>query len=323
MPSTQSIKLRISAIKSTKQITQAMELVAATKMRKAQETALASRGYAIAALELLADISQAAQGGDQLMANGGETLGLLAVRPIKKTAILIITSDKGLAGSYNASVFKKLEKFMAEQTALGQKPEDFIYLTVGQKATDYVKRREWKLEYSVAKLGDAVHFEDTQTLAEKIIGEYAQAKFDQVLVFSTNFTSALKQEVIMRTILPIDFARIRQTVEDIIPQSGRWAALRETATANRPSKPSEYIIEPSPHAALSSLLPLLFKMQIYHMILEANASEHSARRLAMKNASDNAGDLISYLTLLYNRQRQSSITTQIIEITGAAAAMNR
>ena len=151
---------------------------------------------------------------------------------------------------------------------------------------------------------------------------YVSGDWGSLTVFSTNFVSALKQEAIQRELLPIDFEKIREGVNSIIPKTGRYSNLRETIEAARPKKPTEYIIEPTPEAALQKLVPTLFKMQIYHMILESNASEHSARRLAMKNASDNAKDLTEELTTIFNRVRQEKITNEILEITGGARALN-
>lgn len=315
MISPQALKKRISGIKSVKQITSAMELVAATKMRRAQETALNSRGYAFSALELLANLyeSLAAERNDTETAFSP----LLEKRPVKKTLILLAAADKGLAGSFNGAVFKKLEQFMAKDAAPA------IFVAVGQKSVEYIKRRQFPLEAQFTKYGDIFNYDGIIPLANILIDGYEKKKWDRVIVFSTHFLSALKQEVVMRELLPVDVKKIRETVEELVPETGRFSQLRRSLIENRPAHPAEYLIEPSRESVLRELLPLLLKMQVYHIILEANASEHSARRVAMKNATDNAGELIHDLTLQYNRSRQAIITKEITEIVGAASALQK
>jgi F-type H+-transporting ATPase subunit gamma len=333
MASLQHIKKRLIGIRNINQMTKAMELVAATKMRRSQETALASRPYAFTALEILANVVEYLQtridadgAYAQTDANGNQNtfnlreIDLLRSNESGKTAILLVSSDKGLAGSFNSSVFRKLEKFLANY----QLPiADYEFIPVGQKAIDYVKRQGYPLLKEFSHYGDFMHLEEVLPLSEFIIETYLKNKNSRLLVFSTHFFSALKQDVMERQLLPIDFARIRATVEEIVPETGRYSALRRELIESRPERPIDYLIEPSPEAALNHLLPLLFKMEVYHLILEANASEHSARRLAMKNASDNASDIISRLVLEYNRSRQAAITKEIIEITSTTAAIKK
>ncbi|MDO8536997.1 MAG: ATP synthase F1 subunit gamma [bacterium] len=319
MISPQLLKKRIGGIKNVNQITSAMELVAATKMRRAQETALNSRPYALSALEMLADISE----GLAMELDNSKIFqsSLLEKRTIKSTMIVLIAADKGLAGPFNGAVFKKLENFL-ENTDSKNGPE-FTYLAVGQRAADYLKRKRADIVAQFTKFGDVFKYAEIEPLAAQLVRGYEDKKWDRVIVFSTNFLSALRQEVIMRQLLPIDVVKIRETVQELVPETGRYAELRRSLIEARPARPQEFLIEPSPEIAINALLPLLFKMQIYHIILEANASEHSARRLAMKNATDNASKLISELTLEYNRSRQAIITKEISEITSTAAALQK
>jgi F-type H+-transporting ATPase subunit gamma len=317
----QHIKKRLSGIRSINQMTEAMELVAATKMRKAQEAALSSRPYALTALEILANLAEYLASTEARPAAIDVThVKLLQHRSERKTAILLIAADKGLAGSFNSAVFRRLEKYLATQN----KPvENFIFIAVGQKAADYVKRKGWALEREFTRYGDMIDLPENTPLADLLVEGYMNERWDNVVAFSTHFFSAIHQEVLKRQLLPIRFDKIRSTVEELIPERGRYSDLRSRLIASRPTRPTEYIIEPSPEEALNALLPMLFKMQVYHLILEANASEHSARRMAMKNATDNAGNLIGDLVLLFNRSRQAEITKEIIEITSTTAAIKK
>lgn len=329
MASLQSIKKRLQGIKNINQMTSAMELVAATKMRKAQEAALSSRAYAFTALELLANLMESLQGVSDVTYQVSSPL--LTAREVKKTAVLLVAADKGLAGSFNSAVFKKFESYLSEHLPARRSSEseggtpdtEYVFLAIGQKAIDYLKRKSLPIEHSATRQGDIVNLADIDPLTNVLVKGYENGTWDQVIVFSTHFMSALKQEVFERQLLPIDFAKIRATVEEIIPQTGRYSELKKQLVASRPARPIEYLIEPSPEEALNHLLPLLFKMQVYHITLEANASEHSARRMAMKNASDNASDLTADLTREFNRSRQAAITKEIIEITSTAAALNK
>lgn len=330
MSSLQHLKKRLTGVRSINQMTGAMELVAATKMRRAQEAALASRPYAFTALEMLADVMQYLSArmdtdSTQISADGLafdlRNVELLQKTQGGKTCILLIAADRGLAGAFNSSIFRKLEKFLSHDSRFTVRECEFI--AVGQKAVDYLKRRNYPVLKEFTHFGDFVALDQVIPFSDFIVEAYAKQNFSRLVVFSTHFFSALKQDVIERQLLPIDFARIRSTVEEIIPETGRYSNLRRELLESRPAKPLDYLIEPSPAAALNHLLPLLFTMQVYHLILEANASEHSARRMAMKNASDNAKELIAGLTLEYNRSRQEAITKEIIEITSTTAALNK
>lgn len=321
MASLQNIKKRLQGIGSINKMTKAMELVAATKMRRAQEAALASRPWALSALEILANLLQSLEEPETQKLDLSK-FPLLAPRKVKKTAVLLIAADKGLAGSFNSAVFKKFEKFL-ERNRDEVADDEITYLAVGQKAVDYLKRRGFPAEAQFTRFGDIIQLSEVEPLATVLHEGYASQRWDRLIVFSTNFRSALKQDVIERQLLPLSFEKIREIVAEIIPETGRFAQLRSQILEDRPAEPVQYVIEPSPAEALQRLLPLLFTMQLYHLILEANASEHSARRMAMKNATDNASELIEDLTLLYNRTRQAVITKEITEITGTTAALNK
>jgi F-type H+-transporting ATPase subunit gamma len=317
MESVQYTKRRLRGVQNIGQITKAMELVAANKMRRSQETALASRPYAFAALDFLATLSR--------LETTEATPLLLQKREIKRRCIVLVTSDKGLAGSFNSAVIREFEKFVKANGIELRNIEKYAFVAVGQKAASYLKKRAVGLEKKFVRVGDFTTIEETKPLADFLINGYLKAGWDQVIVFSTHFRTALKQIVFQRQILPVDVEALKTTAKEIIPESGRFAELARAADISLikddHKENIEYLIEPSPEAVLEELAAHLVLMQIYHLILEANASEHAARRLAMKNASDNAGELAGELLLNYNKSRQASITREIIEITAGAEAL--
>jgi len=327
MESPQNIKKRLKSVSNIGQITKAMELVSATKMRKSQQIALDSRPYAFAAMELLAKLTvlenikkeelpplfEVRKKGNP-SASSGQNLRVLFV---------LIASDKGLAGAFNSSVFKKLEKHFAEDER--HPGEEKLFLAVGEKAYQYLRKKDLKVVKKIVQAGDFISPEQAKPIADFITQGYLNKDWDRVIIISTHFKTALKQEPHVRRVLPIDFDHISDTITEIIPERGKFAELiKENSISFVPNKLEirENIIEPSAKVVLEKLASHLFFMQIYHLILEANASEHSARRMAMKTASDNAKDLEENLNLQYNKSRQSRITTEISEISAGAEALN-
>lgn len=316
MESLQNIKRRIKGVGNISKITKAMEMVAATKMRRSQEIAIASRPYAFAALEILANLS---------LAETQWTSPLLEKRRVLKTALVLVSSDKGLAGSFNGSVFKNFEKFLKRGNINPGDPS-YLCVAIGQKAANYAEKRFGVVAKKFVRVGDFTSVEEVQPIAEFLLKGYSAKEWDRVIVFSTNFRSALKQEVIERQLFPVDFESVRNTVLEILPERGHYAEIMKESGVkpfgeNLGPNPKEYLIEPSPEEVLQNLIPRLITMEIYHLVLEANASEHAARRVAMKNASDSAEDLASGLTASYNKSRQAAITREIAEITAGAGEM--
>jgi len=305
MESTQSIKRRLKSIKNIGQITKAMELVAATKMRKSQEIALASRAYAYTALDILARISGQETELPELLKKR---------REIKKTASVLLTSDKGLAGSFNNAVIRLFEKYLKENN-IDINSENNFFIAIGKKALAHFQNKGIKIKEKFTRVGDFITPEQTNPISDFLSKGYLEKEWDEVLLFSTYFKSALKQEVLARKIFPIEMSSIKKTIEEIIPKTGKFANLiKENKMSFLEGKVDEYLIEPSPKLALEALTDHLVKMQFYHLILETNASEHAARRMAMQNASDNAKELSESLNLLYNKSRQTNITKEITEI---------
>jgi len=313
MESTQNLKKRIKSVANINKITKAMELVAATKMRKAQEVALASRPYAFAALDLLANIS--------LLES--ELPELLKEREVKKVLFVLISSDKGLAGAFNSSVFKKFEQHMQKDKDKYQ-TEEKLFVAVGEKSFQYLTKKGLSVLNKFTEVGDIATTEQLSLLVDFIVGGYLKNDWDRVIMVSMHFRSALKQEPHLRKALPIDFDNMRETLQELIPETGKFAELikKQNIKFGVHKKNQDYLIEPSPKIVLDKLTKHLFFIQVYHLILEANASEHSARRLAMKTASDNAKDLGGKLNLQYNKSRQAGITNQIIEISAGAESIS-
>ncbi|TSC75317.1 MAG: F-type H+-transporting ATPase subunit gamma [Parcubacteria group bacterium Gr01-1014_30] len=296
MESLQNIKSRLRAVRNIGQITKAMEVVAATKMRKSQEIALRTRPYAFKALELLSKLSRFSP---------LET-ALTKKRQVKTTLLVVIASDRGLAGAFNTQVFRSAEKLFKA---------DSVYAAVGKKAGKFILKKGLSLVSGFQGFGDFVRFEDIKPLADFVIDGFKSARWDRVVTVSMHFRTALKQEMVNQQVLPVDFEKIEETVKAIVPEHGKYAESLPTTNYKLQTAGIDYLFEPSAKETLEMLIPHLVKMQIYHLVLEANASEHSARRVAMKQASDNSDELFSAFTLQYNKARQEAITKETIEIT--------
>ncbi|OHB20745.1 MAG: ATP synthase F1 subunit gamma [Parcubacteria group bacterium RIFCSPLOWO2_01_FULL_48_18] len=334
MPSARAIKKRIRSTRNIAQITKAMEAVSAVKMRKSQAVALRSRPYALAALEILKNLSPSTG----LGAGGGigvedQTLSpLLEQRPVQKICLVVVTSDKGLAGAFNSNVLRRTLDFIRNNDSILQDPKRsrgteglersrrIDVIAVGKKGRDFLKKRDIRVVDEITGIGDWALPEQTKPIAEKLAKLYAAKEYDEIYVVYANFLSVLKQEVVIEKALPFTKEGIEKRIQEIIPQRGRYSGTPQ-ALGRTEAKKVSYVFEPSPQDVLKELLPLLLEIQVYHIILEANASEHSARMVAMKNASENASELIDSLTLSYNKARQAQITKELTEITSGAAAL--
>ena len=312
MSSTQEIKRRIRAVTNTGQITKAMELVSATKMRRSQEMALNTRPYAVEVLRILGD----------LVGRTDYLPALMKTRSINKTAVVVVASDRGLAGSFNANVLRLFEKWLETGN---YKKDNIEFIAVGRKSEDFLRRKKLSITDVFKNFGDYAGVEEVRPLSQLIIKKYLSGDWDQVLFFSTNFRTTLKQEVIMRELLPISSEKVKNSIRQLIPEYGRYADAGNVLESKTIMDKNnfEYLIEPDTQSVLDELAPRLVEIIIYDIILEANASEHSARMVAMKNASDNAKDLISDLNLEYNKIRQSAITREISEIISGSEALKR
>ncbi len=291
MPSTRDIRRRIKSVKNTAQITKAMQMVASSKMRKAQLAALAGRPYATLMNSVLAAVTRGA---------GDFTHPLMEKREVKKRAAILITTDKGLCGALNSNLLREAARIDKETT---------IFVCAGKKGGQFVSRtkRQLAAEFTYK---DAPLFAEARSISKFVQELFKKGEADEVVVFYTNFINTLTQKPEMRTLLPIGEVK---AVESEVEGEGGTAALKASET--------EYLFEPNPGAVLGNLLPQYINFQVFQFLLEAKASEHSARMVAMKNATDNAKQIIKDLTLDYNKLRQANITKELLEITTAQMAM--
>jgi len=284
-----------------------MEAVSAVKMRKSEQVALRARPYALAALEVLRGLTAK-------MDNDFSSLSPLLdqTRSDQPNCLLVITSDKGLAGSFNTNVLRKALKIVNNDPTLE-------VIAVGKKGRDFLSRRGAKIISGYTGAGDFVELRETEPISKFVKDGFEQGKWSKVTLLYTNFLSALKQEVVARKVLPFDFKSLTSIIEGITPTRGKYANMPQVLGVDQ--KESAYSYEPNASIILDKLLPTLLEIEIHHAVLEGNASEHSSRMVAMRNASENAGELIDSLTLEYNKARQAQITKELTEITGGAAAL--
>lgn len=307
MPSTRDIRRRITSIKNTKQITKAMEMVASVKMKKAQDAALQTKEYALASLKLLSELSGKVD---------RKIHPLLFDVESDKILVILMTTDKGLCGALNANVLKKTMDFMKDFN--DKSKIDFI--AVGKKGRDFLQGNGFNIKAEFINLGDKFGINDITPIAQIPLDEWVDKKHNKVVLIYNNFVNTMSQVPIVNTLLPI-------TKENIIDLAtvGRDDEKSEdvegTEKDTAPTGRNEYIFEPSPNEVLKTMLPRLIEMQIYQGALESNASEHSARMVAMKSANDAASDMIEDLTLTFNKARQAVITKEITEISAGKAAL--
>jgi F-type H+-transporting ATPase subunit gamma len=286
MASTRDIRRRIKSVKNTRQITRAMELVAASKMKKAQQAALAGRPYTQVMAHMLAALAGRVEESQH---------PFLAQRPVRTRGILLITTDKGLCGPLNANLFK----------LVGDVKTPAKYYAVGRKGAQFLARtkREMVADFSV---NDRVPFNEVKVIAEFMVKQYLEGVIDTIEVIYPRFKNTLIQETILRPVLPL------QNLQQFVAHTDANAGARKGQEDNR-----EMLFEPNATQVLEALLPFYVNRHIFQLVLSAKASEHSARMVAMKTAKDNATKLLGDLTLEYNKARQAGITQEILEIAAA------
>ena len=279
------IRQRIRGVSNIAKITKAMEMIAASRMRRAQERGLAGRPYSEKITQVIAALAA-------LPMEGKALHPLLQRRSVAKIAVVHITPDRGLCGGLVGNVNRKAASFILEQQAVAVK-----LVTVGRKGFDFMRRSSQDIVAEFIGLGDRPSLLDTLPISRIIIDDFSSGAIDEVYLSYTRFISTMTQEPVLEKILPTEPAPI-PTIQNV-----------------------GYIYEPNPVLVLGELLPRFIEMQVYHAILEAVASEQSARMVAMRNATDNASELIDDLTLMYNKERQEIITKELLDITGGAAAL--
>jgi F-type H+-transporting ATPase subunit gamma len=283
---TRDIRRRIKSVKNTAQITKAMQMVAAAKMRKAQLAALAGRPYSDLLNRVLGSLTERVD---------ASLSPLFDVRPVKNELVLIVSTDKGLCGALNTNLFREI--------VLKQK-ETAQFVVSGRKATQYTARTKKKL-IADFEVKDTFTLLDTKPISKVLIKKFLAGEVDQVSVLSTKFVNTLNQQPVLEKLLPLD------------PETLPKASVTSTGNDG-----SVFTFEPGDEEVLAALLPHFIHYQVYQKFLDARASEHSARMVAMKNATDNAKTLIKDLTLEYNKVRQASITTELLEISTAQMAVS-
>ena len=284
MANLRAIRLRIRGVKNIAKITRAMEMIAASKMRKAQERGLAGRPYSDKITSVIAALSA--------LSGGKSGHQLLAQRPVKKIAVLHITPDRGLSGGLVGNINRATLAF-----SLKHKETPINMIVVGKKGLDFMRRAHRYIVAEFTGLGDKPRLMDTIPISRIIMDDFKSGAVDEVYVAYSQFVSTMVQKPVLTKLLPVEPAHIP------------------------PQQNVEYIFEPDSVGVLGSLLPRYVEMKVYHLILESIASEQSARMVAMRSATQNANELVGELTLEYNKARQESITAELLDIVGGVAAL--
>ena len=285
MPSLIDIRRRIRSVKNTQQITKAMKMVSAAKLRRAQDRVIAARPYATLLRQMLANVVAAVQADEEAVSNP-----LLVVRPEKRIELLLITGEKGLAGAFNSNIIKASVKFAREEH-----PDAVIsYALIGRKGRDYYRKRDVVVVGEHVGVLANVLFADASTIAQNAIERFRKEEIDALYLLNNEFKSVMSQKLTVTRVLPIELSAEQQTID--------------------------YIYEQPPAELLAALLPQYVESEVYRAMLESVAAEHAARMTAMDSATSNAADMIERLTLYMNRVRQASITREIIEVVSGASA---
>jgi F-type H+-transporting ATPase subunit gamma len=295
MANLKAIRKRISTVKNTRKITRAMKLVAAARLRRAQENIQALRPYALQTIQIISSL--AARAGEN---DGNAPHPLLERREPKKVMLVVVTSDRGLAGAFNSGISKAAFRHYNELVSQGK---SVIVAAVGRKGSDYFRRRGVAISHSLGHVFTSLSYDKAREIGEMIIRDYTEENLDAVYLCYNEFKSAITQKIVVERILPIE----PKTLPEAEP--GKQQVLQD------------YLYEPDQATLLSTLLPLYVNVEVYRALLESVASEHGARMTAMDNATNNAADMIQSLTLQANRARQAAITTELMEIIGGAEAL--
>lgn len=297
------IKNKIKSTQRTSKVTKAMEAVSAVKMRKSQERAILGRPYAEAALRILERVSNT---------NDARRHPLFASNNGSKHCVVIITSDKGLAGSLNSAVLKEATKIIDSFAK-----DSIELICFGKKSYEHFLRREFVIPKHFLNVDDEVALTDLENVVTFITETFVQKTYNTVHIVYQSFVSTFEQEAVSRQILPLQNEALQEIVEGIVPKRGKFSNEAKIATV------PQYTIEPNQEAVYQAIFPMLINIMVYHALMESKASEHSARMVAMKNATDKAKEMTRDLTLLYNKERQSVITAEVSEITGGIEAMSK
>ena len=290
MPSLQSLRRKIASVKNTQKITKAMKMVAAAKLKRAQDRILSSRPYAHQLRDVVRHLAERAS---------PISHPLLRKREGHKTELLVITSDRGLCGAFNANILRQATEFLKEHTEQG---EQVSVSPAGRKGCDFFRRRSWTIRQEWPGIFDRLSFEHALDMGQDIIQHYNDGTFDQLYVVYNEFKSVMQQRVVVEKLLPIE-------------------SLDEDAGEASTKAVGAYLFEPDEDELLETLLPKHFQVQAFRVLLESAAAEQAARMTAMDGATRNAGELIQKVTLFYNKTRQAAITKELMDIVGGAEAL--
>jgi F-type H+-transporting ATPase subunit gamma len=289
MPSLRDIRRRIRSVKNTRQITKAMKVVAASKLRRAQEQIVAARPYAQKLMDVMASLAARVD---------RERHPLLARRDVRKVELVIITGDRGLAGAFNSNILREADRLLRRETEQGHEPRLNL---IGRKGRDYYRRRSYPRDQEVVGVfGGQVDYKVARDASKELVEQYAKGEFDRLYLVYNEFKNALQQQVKVEQLLPIEPGNVPEGTVAV-----------------------DYIYEPDAEQILGALLPKYVEIEIFRALLESQAAELGARMTAMDNATRNASDLISALTLQFNRARQATITKELMEIIGGAEALKK
>jgi len=291
MATLREVRRRISSVRNIAQITRAMQMVAASRMKRAQDAILAARPYSDELRQALARVAGAV---------GADVDPLLDRRPVRRVGLIVITTDRGLVGSLNANAVRAVLRHVAEEATLAGEEAEVSAVTVGRKGRDALRRAAVPIAAHFPQFGDRPSFADITPIARLVTEDFLAGTYDRIEIAYSTFINTLSQRPVVLTVLPVE-------------QPGMGEAETETN--------DEYLFEPSPEAVLSRLLPHFVAIDIYRAVLENRASEQSAQMVAMRSATDNAHELIGDLTLVYNKTRQANITREMTEIASGAEAL--
>ena len=294
MANLKEVRIRIASVKSTQQITSAMKMVAASKLRRAQNAIIQMRPFAAKLKEILQNLSASLDAGDDASVFSEQ-------RVPKKVLLISISSNRGLCGAFNANVIKLTNKLIEENYADPYQSGDLSLITIGKKVSEYFGKRKFNVLASHDEVFDDITFENISPIAEKMMQSFVDREFDKIEIIYNQFKNAATQNLVVEQFLP---------VEPVEQEEG------ETQNAK-----ADYIFQPSKEEIIQDLIPKSLKVQFYKAILDSYASEHGARMTAMHQATDNAQELLKTLNLAYNKARQAAITNEILEIVGGAEAL--
>ncbi|GAB4325451.1 MAG: F0F1 ATP synthase subunit gamma [Candidatus Zixiibacteriota bacterium] len=290
MPSLRDIKRRIRSVKSTQQITKAMEMVAAAKLRKAQNRAEQARPYAEKMKQILANLSSSVDAGD-----GNVMHPYFETREVKRTTLVLITSDRGLCGSFNANLIRRAARFLEEYSS-----DSVEMVTIGKRGTQWYRKRPYSIISSHVDFGGNMDFDRARDIARELTDRFESGETDEIYLLYQRFISTARQQITLERYLPIE---------------------PEAVADDESAKRTDYIFEPDPAAIFDDLMPRYAMTMLQTAMAESFAAEHAARMMAMGAATKSAGEMIDALTLQFNKARQGAITKELLDIVGGAEAL--